>query len=192
MKRILLINGHPDPESFCQGLARAYEDGAVTAGADLKTIRIADLQFNPNLQFGYRQRMTLEPDLLDAWEKIQWAQHLVWVFPVWWGSVPAITKGFLDRLFLPGMAFSKKEHSVWYNKLLKGRSARIITTMDQPGWWYLLVNRRPSHWAMKKLTLNFCGISPVKTTIVGNVNRTTEKERLRSLEKIRQLGIKLG
>jgi putative NADPH-quinone reductase len=78
----------------------------------------------------------LEPDLLAAWEKILWAEHLVWIYPIWWGSMPAILKGFIDRLFLLGFAFKKKENSVWWDKLLTGKSARIITTLDQPKWYF--------------------------------------------------------
>ena len=95
---------------------------------------IAGLKFNTNLQFGYKKRIELEPDLFEAWEKIKWANHLVWVHPVWWGGLPAITKGFIDRVFLPGFAFQYRENSVWWDKLLKGKTAHIIITLDQPSW----------------------------------------------------------
>ncbi len=106
MKKILIINGHPNRNSFNFGLSASYKKGAIAAGADIKEIVIRDLNFNPNLQFGYQKRTELEADLLDAWEKIKWAEHLVWIHPVWWGGLPAISKGFIDRLFLSGFAFS--------------------------------------------------------------------------------------
>jgi NAD(P)H dehydrogenase (quinone) len=102
MKRIVIINGHPYAASFNAGLVQAYKEGALQTGADIQEINIADLEFNPNLESGYSKRTELEPDLLKAWEIIQWADHLVWIHPVWWGGLPAITKGFIDRLFLPG------------------------------------------------------------------------------------------
>ncbi|MEJ7676773.1 MAG: NAD(P)H-dependent oxidoreductase [Segetibacter sp.] len=104
-KKILIISGHPDKESFNFGLSEAYKKGAISSGVDIKEIVVRDLEFNPNLQFGYRKRTELEPDLIDAKEKIKWAEHLVWIYPVWWGSIPAILKGFIDRVFLPGFAF---------------------------------------------------------------------------------------
>jgi NAD(P)H dehydrogenase (quinone) len=104
-KKILVINGHPNSESFNFGIAAAYKAGAEESGAEVRSINIADLNFNPNLQFGYRKRTELEPDLLHAWEQILWADHLVWIHPVWWGGIPAIMKGFIDRLFLPGFCF---------------------------------------------------------------------------------------
>ena len=118
MKKILIINGHPNPESFNFGIAESYKSGAIASGAQIETITIVDLKFNPNLQFGYQKRTELEPDLLESWEKIKRANHLVWIHPVWWGGLPAITKGFIDRLFLPGMAFQYRENSVWWDKLL--------------------------------------------------------------------------
>lgn len=190
-KKILLIQGHPDSESFCASLAHAYKKGAAAAGADIQEIRVAELQFNLNLQFGYRQRTELEPDLLAAQEKIQWSDHFVWIYPVWWGSVPAVLKGFIDRTFLPGFAFKKRENSVWWDKLLQGKSARIISTLDQPAWYYWLVYRQPSTNAMKKLTLEFCGIKPVKTTTIGPLRLSKETYRKAWLQKVEAIGYQM-
>lgn len=189
-KKILLINGHPDKNSFCYAISEAYIKGAKRAGLDIKVIHICDLNFNPNLQYGYQKRTDLEKDLLDAQEMIKWANHLVWVYPVWWASYPAIMKGFLDRTFLPGFAFAKRENSVWWDKLLINKSARIISTLDQPSWYYWLVYRQPSTNAMKKLTLEFCGIKPVRVTTIGPIRLSKESYRKNWLEKIETLGYK--
>ena len=187
-KRILLINGHPDRESFNFALAAAYKAGATTAGYDVQELVIRDLQFSPNLQFGYRQRCELEPDLVRAQEWIKWADHLVWIYPVWWAGLPALLKGFVDRVFLPGFAFRKRENSVWWDKLLSGKSARIISTLDQPGWYYRLFNGQPSNRAMKKNTLEFCGIAPVRITLLGPLRLSKPSAREKWLEKAGQLG----
>lgn len=192
MKKILIINGHPDAESYNFSLAAAYKQGAVSSGAEVKEINIRELRFNPNLQYGYRKRTDLEPDLLDAQEKIKWADHLVWVYPVWWGSIPAIMKGFLDRVMLPGFAFKKREGSVWWDKYLTGKSGRLICTLDQPAWYYWLVNGRPSYHAMKKLTLQFVGVKPVKTTTIGPLRLSKESYRTKWLAKIEKIGRKNG
>ncbi|WP_289058682.1 NAD(P)H-dependent oxidoreductase [uncultured Flavobacterium sp.] len=190
MKKILIINGHPNAESFNFGIAEAYKNGAITSGAQVEIITIANLNFNPNLQFGYQKRTDLEPDLLESWEKIKKADHLVWIHPVWWGGLPAITKGFIDRLFLPGMAFQYRENSVWWDKLLKGKTAHIITTLDQPSWYYRLVYGRPSVNQLKKSTLEFCGIKPVKVSYVGIVKGSNEEQRKKWLEKVYTFGLK--
>lgn len=188
MKKILIINGHPDKESFSFGLLEAYKKGAEKSNAEIKEINIRELTFNPNLEFGYRKRTELEPDLLDAQDKIKWADHIVWVYPVWWSSVPAIMKGFLDRILLPGFAFKKRENSLFSDKCLTGKSARIICTMDQPAWFYKLVNRSPSHNAMKKGTLHYIGIKKVRITAIGPIRLSTEEFRAKWLNKVEKLG----
>ena len=191
MKNILIINGHPNRESFNFGIMNAYREGAEKAGAKVQQIIIADLQFDPNLKYSYQKRTDLEPDLLEAWDKILWADHLVWVHPVWWGGFPAIMKGFIDRLFLPGLAFKYRENSVWWDKLLAGKTAHIITTMDQPGWYYRMFFGRPSINQLKKSILEFCGVKPVKVTIVGIIKTSDETQRRKWMDKVRILGMKL-
>jgi len=188
-KKILIINGHPDEESYCFGLAQAYKNGALESGAEVQEIQIGRLDFNPNLQFGYRKRTELEPDLLNAQEQLKWADHIVWVYPVWWGSVPALMKGFLDRVLLPGFAFKKREGSLFWDRFLSGRTGRIICTMDQPTWFYRLVNGAPTHYAMKKLTCDFIGIKPVRITSIGPIRLSTDAFRAKWLRKVERLGM---
>ena len=188
-KKILIINGHPDKESFNYALFEAYRKGAVKSKAEVKEIKIRELQFNPNLQFGYRKRTDLEPDLIASQDKLKWADHIVWIYPVWWGSVPAIMKGFLDRVLLPGFAFKKREGSVWWDKYFTGKTSRLICTMDQPTWYYKLVNRAPSHHAMKKLTMNFIGIRSVKITAIGPLRLSKDVFRQNWLERVEKLGL---
>lgn len=188
MKKILIINGHPDKESFNFGLSEAYIKGAKKSDAEVKVINIRELNFNPNLEFGYRKRTELEPDLLDVQAKLTWADHIVWIYPVWWSSVPAIMKGFLDRVLLPGFAFNKREGSLFSDKCFNGKTARIICTLDQPAWYYRWVYGNPSHNAMKKGTLNFIGIKKVKVTSIGPIRLSTETFREKWLKKIEKLG----
>jgi len=188
MKKILIVNGHPDKESFNYVLSEAYKKGANTANAVIKEINIRELEFNPNLQYGYRMRTELEPDLVDSQEKLKWADHIVWFYPIWWGSLPAIMKGFLDRVLLPGFAFKKRDGSIWWDKYFIGKTSRIICTMDQPTWFYRIINRCPSHYAMKKLTLNFIGVKSVKMTAIGPLRLSKEKFRYQWIKKVEKLG----
>lgn len=190
MKKIALIIGHPDAESFNFALAKAYATGAVKSGAEVRQIIISELNFDPNLKYGYRKRTELESDLLKSQETLKWADHIVWVYPVWWGSVPAIMKGFLDRVLLPGFAFKKREGSVWWDKYFTGKTSRLICTMDQPTWFYRIINRAPSHHAMKKLTMNFIGVKSVKITAIGPLRLSKDEFRSKWLEKIQRLGEK--
>ena len=189
-KKIVIINGHPDKESYNYALAKAYKNGAIKSGAEVREIVIGELNFSLNLKYGYRKRTELEPDLLKSQETLKWAEHIVWVYPVWWGSVPAIMKGFLDRVLLPGFAFKKREGSVWWDKYFTGKTSRLICTMDQPTWFYRLINRAPSHHAMKKLTMNFIGVKSVKITAIGPLRLSKEEFRDKWLSKVTKLGEK--
>ncbi len=187
-QKILLIDGHPDARSFVAALHAAYRRGAERGGADVRAIVIRELQFSPNLQHGYRQRTELEPDLLRCIEDIRWAEHLVVLHPVWWGSYPAIMKGFLDRVFLPGMFFEKLPGvATRWKKLLTGRSARIIYTLDTP-WLFWWLAGRPSYSALKWVTLGYCGVSPIRGTALGIVRLSTPARREAWLARVEAMG----
>ena len=188
MKRIVVINGHPNPSSLNGSFADAYTEGALAAGAKVKSIVIGTLSFNPNLQFGYQKRMEWEEDLKEAMEKIKWADHLVWIHPVWWGGLPAIMKGFIDRLFLPGVTFKYRPDSIWWDKLLAGKTARIITTLDQPGWYYWFAYGRPSVNQLRRSTLEFCGVKPVWVSYFGIVRKSDEDLRKKWINQVYDLG----
>ncbi|MGL4582363.1 MAG: NAD(P)H-dependent oxidoreductase [Flavobacterium sp.] len=192
MKKITIINGHPNKDSLCFGLVDAYMKGAKSKGAEVRVITVAQLSFNANLQYGYQKRMELEPDLLKAIEDIKWADHLVWIHPVWWGGLPALLKGFIDRTFLPGIMYQYRENSILWDKLLKGKTAHIITTLDQPGWYYRLMYGRPSVNQLKKSTLQFCGVSPVKVTYMGIIRNSTDVQRVKWITKAEHLGAQLS
>jgi putative NADPH-quinone reductase len=187
-KNITIVIGHPDKEGFNFALAEAYKKGVKKSNAEFKEIVIRDLDFNPNLQFGYRKRTELEPDLLESQKALKWADHIVWIYPVWWGSVPAIMKGFLDRVLLPGFAFKKREGSVWWDKYFTGKTSRLICTLDQPAWYYKWSNGSPSHKAMKKLTMNFIGVKSVKITTIAPMRLSKPEFREKWLKKIEKLG----
>ncbi|MFC5701385.1 NAD(P)H-dependent oxidoreductase [Cohnella faecalis] len=189
---IAIVMGHPDSGSYCAALAAAYGKGAIDRGASVRTIDLSRMEFNPSLKHGYRQRTELESDLAAAQETIRWADHLVFVYPTWWGTMPALLKGFLDRTLLPGFAFKYRDNSVLWDKLLAGKSARLIVTMDTPSWYNRFVYGKPGHRAMKIATLQFCGVKPVKITEIGPVRPSTEQARLKWLGKVEKLGTRFA
>ena len=188
--KILVLQGHPNRESLCGGLADAYQKGAETAGHQVRRIDIGDLDFEPNLKLGYKEIQALEPDLLSAQDDITWAEHLVVIYPTWWVSMPALLKGFFDRVFLPGFAFKYRENSQLSDQLLKGRSARIVTTMDAPSFYYRLAYRSAGQHQLKYGILKFCGFSPVRSSIFGNVRYSSKEKREAWLDKLYRLGMK--
>jgi len=187
-KKVLIILGHPNKETFCGSLAESYKKGALISGAEVKEILISDLRFDPVLHRGYKEIQELEPDLVEAQELIKWAEHLVFVYPTWWATMPALLKGFIDRVFLPGFAFKYRENSAFWYKYLTGKSARIIVTMDAPAWYNFLAYGNAGQKAMKRGTLQFCGIKPVKVTTIGGVKGMKKEQLTNWLTKTEKLG----
>ncbi|HPG33874.1 MAG: NAD(P)H-dependent oxidoreductase [Lentimicrobiaceae bacterium] len=190
MKKILIIIGHPVKDTFSDLLRTSYLKGATESGAEIRQILLRKLSFDLNFSEGYRGNQQLEPDLQKAQEDILWADHLVIIYPNWWSTFPALLKGFIDRTFLPGFAFRYRKGSLLWDKLLTGKTARLIITMDTPPWYYWLVYRRPGHNAMKRGILEFCGIRPVRITTLGPVKLSSEKKRANWLRKVESLGRK--
>ncbi|MGE5356447.1 MAG: NAD(P)H-dependent oxidoreductase [Deltaproteobacteria bacterium] len=188
MKKILIFNGHPNKDGFCNDIAIRYRNGALSTGAQCEIINIIDLNFDPVLKFGYGKETELEPDLVTVQLKIKEADHLVFVYPNWWATFPALLKGFIDRVFLPGFAFKYRENSPMWDKLLKGKSARMIVTMDSPKWYYYLFLHNAGHNAMKKGILEFCGISPVRISSFNQMRTAGEQKRQKWLAEVEELG----
>jgi putative NADPH-quinone reductase len=191
-KKILIIQGNPDKNSFCDALAESYKKGALRTKADVKEIHVREIDFDPFLPFGYKKEIELEQGLIDSQHMIKWADHLVFVYPTWWGTMPALLKGFIDKVFLPGFGFQYRKGSVWWDKLLKGKSARLIVTMDTPPWYFRLFYGRPGHNAMKKSTLEFCGVKPVKISSIGPVKHSKKSKRISWLSQVQKLGEKIA
>lgn len=187
-KKILLLNGHPKVGSFSDALADAYQRGALAAGHEVVRVNLRDLHFDA---VGIPAQ--LEPDLVKQQELITWCNHLVITTPVWWMSVPALLKGYLDRVLLPGFAFRYKKGLLWnhiprWRPFLKGRSARVLYTQggrDLTIRFGVLDN----FWmGFKYGVIWFCGFSPVRRMICDNMSSTTPQRRERWLKKAYRLG----
>lgn len=191
-KKILVILGQPQRNSYGGALAQAYIDGARAGGADVRELCLGELKFDPCAATGTPPGPSLEPDLVRAQEWIRWADHLVFVYPIWWGTIPALLKGFVERVFIPGFAVNFRKDSPLWDKLLTGRSARLIVTLNTPSWIYRCVFRQPGHHTMKRTILQFCGVKPVAITEVGPIKGSTEEKRAKWLRKVGLLGEKLA
>lgn len=188
---VLVINGHPRNDSFSESLVNAYIEGAKTAGVQLNYLKLAELSFNPNVIVESPRDQHFETDIAEAQELIAAADHLVFVYPTWWGTMPAILKGFLDRVLTPGFAFEHIEGGTGYAPLLNGKSAQVFTTMDSPKWVYRFIYRSPGHNAMRRATLEFCGIKPVSLVSFSAVRKSALAQRERWIRQMKEEGLKL-
>jgi len=190
-KNILVIQGNPDANSFCGSLAKAYIDSARLSGSEVRELQLAQLKFDPILWHGYNKIQKLEPDLVKAQELIRWSKHIVFVYPNWWGAMPALMKGFFDRVFLPGFAFKYREGSPFWDKLLSGRTAQLMVTMDTPPWYYRWIYHRPGHNEMKRTILGFCGIKVVKISEFAPIKGSRQQKREKWIALAKDLGSKV-
>jgi len=163
---------------------------AISSGYDVKIFHIDELKFDPNLRMGRDGDQPLEPDLIDVRDAIAEANHIVFVYPIWWGVVPARMKGLIDRVFLPGFAFRFDEGDKFPVQLLKGRTARLLVCMDTPPWFYKLRYGAPGHKMMKGPVLSFSGIKPTKISEFGPVYASTPEKRQKWLNIAKRLGSK--
>lgn len=181
-KNVLIISVHSDAERLGQALATAYADTATAAGHNVRWLQLDKLNFNPVLP-GYRNALPLEPDLQAAQADLLWAEHISLVYPIWWGSVPALLKGFLDRVLLPGFAFKYQPGKKYPQPLLSGKTAHLLLTMDTPPWYFRWVYRAPGLQQISRTTLAFCGIKPLKSIMLGPVISSTLPQRQRWLQQ---------
>lgn len=185
---ILVINGHPNRKSFTAALAEAYAEGARAGGAKVEVLHLGELKFDPILHGGYQSVIPLEPDLVRAQEQVKACRKLVICYPHWWGSGPALLKGFIDRTFLPGFAFKYHDKGPFWDRLLAGRSAEIWLMSDSPRFWFVLKYwNSPIKW-LKTATLDFCGFKPVKVNVVDRVRFLSEEQRTKALLRAKHAG----
>lgn len=188
--RILILQGHPDctVRHLCHVLARAYADGARGAGHAVATVEPAALDFPLLRSAEAWQHGPVPPALAPAQQAIREASHLVLVYPLWLGEMPALTKAFLEQVARPGFAIARDARNPLKAGLLGGRSARVIVTMGMPTPFYRWFYRAHSLKALKRNILEFAGIRPVRTTLVGGAADLAPEVVERWCRHLRELG----
>jgi putative NADPH-quinone reductase len=189
-KRIVIIQGHPDtsPERFCRALASAYERGARAAGHEVRRIEVATLSFDLLHSEEDWQSGTPASDILMAQDSIAWAEHIVIIYPLWLGTMPALLKGFLEQVMRPGFAVGGEAAGSSWKPNLTGRSARIVVTMGMPAFFYRWYFRAHSLKSLERNILKFVGIRPIRESIIGMVAAKRDNRRRHWLAKIQAFG----
>lgn len=186
-KKVLVLLGHSDADTFSGAVVTAYEESARAAGHEVARVNVGELQFDPILHKGYKEIQELEPDLLALQERIRWADHIVIVYPNWWCTMPAILKGLFDRMWLPGFAFNFNKETKQIEQHLKGKTARVIilsgTHSPFRAWWKFGDFTNEIQYGI----LEFAGI---KTTVTpyGPCERVGDACREKWLAEIRTFG----
>jgi putative NADPH-quinone reductase len=187
MRKIVIIDGHPDPEPgrFVHALAATYAASAREAGHDVRVIEVANARIEVLRSGKDWAQAGAAPEVKAAQETIAWADHLVILFPLWLGAMPGLLKGFFEQVFRPGFAVGAGKRTL-SGGLLKGKSARVVVTMGMPGFFYRLFFFSHSVRSLRRNILHFAGIKPVRETLIGPVENPALRQR--SLETMRRLG----
>ncbi len=188
-KSVAIIDGHPDPEParFCHALAQAYAEGANAAGHDVTRLSLAEIDV-PVLRSQRDWEDGEAPAAIRAAQKaIAAADHLVIIYPLWLGDMPALLKAFLEQTLRPGFAV-KKDRLALNPGLLRGKSARIVVTMGMPAFVYRWFYCAHSLRSLKRNVLKFCGIGKIRESLIGNIEQRSMEGRTAILKGIRRLG----
>ncbi len=189
VKRVVLIQGHPDPSGghYCNALADAYVSGAEQAGHEVRRIEIATLDI-PFLRGKHDYEKGAVPDgLKPGQDAIAWAEHIVLIYPLWLGTMPALLKAWLEQVLRSDFAFEIVEGGTWRKKL-KGRSARIVVTMGMPAFVYRWYFGAHSLKSLERNILGFSGIAPIRESLIGSVEAKNDSGRKKWLERMRGYG----
>jgi putative NADPH-quinone reductase len=188
-KHILIIQGHPDPaHHFGHSLANAYAQGAEKAGHEVKWLTIASLELPVLHSKAEWEAEPALPSIRTSQEALKWADHVMIVYPLWLGSMPAMLKAFFEQVFRPGFAIGPAEPGKLWKKLLKGRSARVVVTMGMPALFYRWFYRAHSLKSLERNILSFSGIAPVRSNVIGMVEAEDGRKRERWLSAMGQFG----
>jgi putative NADPH-quinone reductase len=188
MAKIAIVVGHPQRDSYCAALGQAYLRGAASGGHEAKLFMLAEMSFDPILREGYRRLQPLEPDLVAARAAFLACEHVVFVFPLWCGDMPAIMKGFIERLMQPDLLAIQASAGKESWKVFKGKSARVIMTMGMPGWFYRWYYGAHALKLLRRNILHFTGIKPVRSTIYGLITAVSDDTRKQWLREVEALG----
>ncbi|MDR1449142.1 MAG: NAD(P)H-dependent oxidoreductase [Propionibacteriaceae bacterium] len=176
-RKVVIVIGHPDSQSYSHAIAAAYASG-LPATCETEVLALGDLDFDPVLRYGYRQHMDADPVIGRSQELVKWADHLVFVFPVWWTNVPSLLKGWFERVFTPRFAYNMDNSSIFAlafrtRRHLEGRTATVIATYHGPPWYFTLAGVSPVRLVRRQMLAN-CGIKTTQSLQLGWIDSPTK------------------
>ena len=187
-KKIFILGGNPDCDSFTTAMAKSYADSARAAGHEVRFTCIHDMKFDPILHKGYKVIQAYEPDLVQFQEDVKWCDHFVSIYPIWWSDMPALMKGLIDRVWMPGFAYNFRKGMIpgWYRRL-KGKSAHVIVTSDSHPFllWFLFGGNINNY---TRGVLRFSGFAPVRTTWFSGMKNAKPERLAHLLKKVGCMG----
>lgn len=187
-RKIFLFVGNPVKTSFSYACGNAYQSAAEQTGAEVKRFNVEEMDFDPTLHNGYEEIQELELDLIAFQKAIKWADHLVFIYPNWWNTMPAKMKGLFDRAFLPKFAFSFEDNA--FKPLLTGKSGRVVNIVGSAHPFMLWCHIGSYTNELSKGILRTCGVKPVITKSFGATRNSSDETRKKWLDAVRIMAVK--
>ena len=170
--KIVIVNGHPDGESFVSALFNKYVENINKKQHEVKVLNLSEMKFDPVLRFGLRKRMEPDKEIELSQELIKWADHFVFFYPIWFGAVPSLLKGWFERVFTPGIAYNMDGFRI--KKLLKGKTSHLVTTSGSPVFWQIISGN--IELKLVKRMLSFFGIKTIIVDRLGLADKEMGKK----------------
>lgn len=188
MTKIAIVVGNPLHDSYSEALGEAYRRGAESGGHHAELFMLGRMNFDAILREGYRREQPLEPDLAAARAAFVACDHVAVIFPLWCGDMPAILKGFFERILQPDLLAIQRSGGKASWKFFKGKSARVIMTMGMPGWFYRIYYGAHALKLLRRNILQFVGIAPVRSSVYGMIEAVSNDTRQSWLREVEALG----
>lgn len=190
-RRILVLQGHPDATRphLLHALADAYAAGATDAGHAVRRVDLGRLDVPLLRSADDWNHGAVPASLAGAQADIEWCEHLLMLFPLWMGDMPAVVKAFVEQVARPGFAFEgPTPTNPFGRRRLGGRSARVVVTMGMPALVYRWYYRAHSVKSLERNVLGFVGFAPVRETLIGGVGEADAAKVAGWSADLRRLG----
>lgn len=193
MKKILVVNGHTRNQTYVGALAGRYVEEATKSGAEVQVLNLRDVPLEAFLKFSHAGTNddVYPAEIAVLHQQLLWADHIVLIYPIWWGLPTGLMKTYIEVAFAPKVAFKylpPKNGIVRWEKLLTGKTARVIATIDSPPWYYIWVRGDANGRGLKRSILGFCGITKVAVNYFGSIKTSTLQQRNKWLDQVGAFG----
>lgn len=189
--RTAIVFNHPYSGSYCNAILESVVKGLENAQHEVDLMHLDKDGFNPAMSEAdlkaFVEHRPIDPQVLDYNERLKKADHLIFIFPIWWDIMPATTKGFIDRVLFPGVVYDHHPRGFGLVPLLKNlKSVTVITTMNKPRILYsLLIGNLIQKVMIKSVfrTMGYRNLKWISFTSVKSVSHTKRVKWLKRLEK---------
>jgi len=187
--RTLIVFNHPYEGSYCNAILQSVIKGLQEAGHETDLIHLDNDSFNPRMTSedlkAFVEHKAVDPQVIDYQNRTKKANHLVFIFPIWWDIMPAAVKGFIDRVLSPGLAYDHHPRGFGLVPLLQNlKSITIITTMNKPKIMYSLLIGNLIRKVMLKSVFKTMGYKNVRWISFTSVKRVSHEKRVKWLDRL--------